>query len=425
MTYKELMDNAAEYENKCDWPFAIAAYKQIYDQTPTLAVISKLAWCYSRNNDFEAAKAECAKLIEKDPQNPRWLYLYGYQFYIEKNWAEAVTYFEKALKYNPEYFIVLYRIAYAYLQLAGDFLKLTKSEYWKAIGYLKKAHQIWESSSSEKKNTQKSTYYDINFLHGKALMSIPNHNSEAIRLFKQALALKDDPNCQYNLAKALYYDKQYVQAKQVLPDSQKYYVVELSAYIEHKLGNIEESLAIALKLLQKRPKDYLLCFVAYIKLETGNYLEAYQYVQKAVAYDAKNHKNYYVLAQTYFKLGLLKKALEAIVKAESLKKKKYNSSYRECVELREQIISVVPPGYVEDTQLIASLENINSASFYTGTIVQYNNKKGFGFVYINHQRIFVHTSKSNHGELYDGAKIRFEVKETKKGKQAININVIK
>lgn len=420
-----MTDEAAGYEKKGDWPSAIAVYKQIYDKTPTLTVISKLAWCYSRNNDFKAAKTECAKLIEKEPKNPKWLYMYGYQFYMEKNWEKAVTYYEKALEYNPQFFIVLYRIAYAYLQMAGNFLKLTKSEYWKAIGYLREAHQLWESFSIEGKNTKKNTYYDVNFLHGKALMLIPNHNDEAIKLFKQALAFKDNPDCRYNLAKALYYDKQYKQAKQVLPDNQKYYVVELSAYIEYKLGNTEEALAITSKLMQKRSKDYLFCFVANIQLEIENYLDAYQYTKKAIASNPQNHKNYYMLAQIYYKLGLLKKALKAIDKAKSLRKKKYNSNYRECEELHKQIISVLTPEYIEDIQLVESLETINNSTFYTGTIVQYDDKRGFGFVYINNQRIFVHISKSKHGKLYDGAKIQFEIETTKKGEQAINIDVIK
>lgn len=424
MTYEELLDSAVNYESKCDWLSAVTAYKQIYDQNPTLFVISKMAWCYSRNNDLKAAKIECAKLIEKEPQNPKWLYMYGYQYYVEKNWKEAISYFEKALDYNPEYFVVLYRIAYAYLQLAGELLKLTKSEYWKAIGFLKKAHQVWASFSPDKKEIEKSTYFHINFIHGKALMLIPNHNNEAIKLLRQALALKDDSDCKYNLAKALYYEERYEQAKQVLPNEQKYYVIELSAYIEYKLGNVAEALSITFKLIRNRPKDYLFCFVSNIKLESGDYREAYQYAQKAVEANGKNHKNYYVLALAYYKLGLLRKSLNALDNAENLKAKKYNSTYKDCENLREQINQQITPNYVEDIELIASLEN-NMPSFYTGALVQYNSKKGFGFVYINGQRFFVHASKCKCGELFEGAQIQFKSDMTEKGQQAIEIKIIR
>ena len=63
MMYNELMDSATNYENNCDWFSAINVYNQLYNQRPTLHVISKLAWCYSRNSDFESAKIECFKLI--------------------------------------------------------------------------------------------------------------------------------------------------------------------------------------------------------------------------------------------------------------------------------------------------------------------------------------------------------------------------
>lgn len=422
LTYTELIDSAASYESKCDWTSAIAVYQQLYAQTPTLLVISKLAWCYSRNSNFKEAKAECAKLVEKEPQNPKWWYMYGYQFYMEKNWDEAIKHFEKALECNPEYFVVLYRISYAYLQLAGEYLKLTKSEYWKAIGYLEKAHQVWKLLSVERKEVERSTYYHVNFLHGKALMLIPNHNDKAIRLFKQALILKDDADCRYNLAKALFYDEQYEQAKQVLPKEQKYYVVELAANIEYKMGNTDEALNIVLGLLQKRTKDYLFCFVANIKSELGNYIEAYQYAQKAVSANNKNHKNHYMLALVYFKLGLLKKALEALGQAECLKKKKYNNVYQDCEDLRNQINKIMDADYVEDSKLIASLEK--PYSYYMASVVKYNDKRGFGFVYIDGQRVFVHVSNVRNGKLYNGAKIQFKIESTNKGKQAIDIKII-
>lgn len=422
LTYTELIESAADYENKCDWASAISIYEQVYSQSPSILVISKLAWCYSRNNNYEEAKVECEKLLEKEPDNPKWWYMYGYQFYMQKNWSEAIQYYEKALELDPEYFVVLYRISYAYLQVAGEFLKLTKSEFWKAIGHLKKAHQVWQSFSVEKKEAEKSTYFHINFIHGKALMLIPNHNNEAIRFLEQALLLKDDTDCRYNLAKALSFDKRYKQAKQVLPKEQKYYVVELEAEIEYHLGNYNQALNIVLKLLQSRPKDYLYCFVVNIKLDLGEYREAYQFAQKAISANDRNHKNYYMLALVYCKLGLYKRALEALAKAEHLRTKKYNSIYKDCEDLREQINTAISSDYIEDSKLIASLENLNSN--YTASVVRYDDIRGFGFVYIDDQRIFIHVSNVKKGKLYNGAQIQFNIMSTSKGKQAVDIIVV-
>lgn len=422
MKHEGLTVLAAELEEKCDWPAAISAYKQLYAQSPTISLGSKLAWCYSRNNNYREAKKLCSILVGKEPQNAKWWYMYGYQFYMEKNWAEAITHYEKALEYHPEYLVVLYRISYAYLQLAGEFLKLTKSEYWKAIGYLKKAHLVWGRLSEERKIIEKNIYYHINFLHGKALMLIPNHNDNAIKFFNQALTLKDDIDCRYNLAKALCFNNEFEQAKAILPMENKYYIVELKATIEFELGNTDEALNIIQSLLKKRPKDYLYCFAANIELERNNMENAYQYAQKSVSANNRNHKNYYTLALIYFKYGLLKKSMDTLELAEQIKAKRYNSEYQDCKSLRSQIMSIMSEGYIDDIELIAKLER--TPSFYTATISQYNENKGFGFVYVDGQRIFVHISNVKNGKLYAGAKIRFKIKTTNKGKQARDITIL-
>jgi len=417
-----MISQAAELEEKRNWPAAITAYKELYAKSPTIFLASKLAWCYSRNNNFKEAKELCEILVDKEPQNAKWWYMYGYQFYMEKNWSEAISYYEKSLEYNPEYLIVLYRISYSYMQIAGEFLKLTKSEFWKAIGYLKSAHVVWDKFPEDRKNIEKNTYYLINFLHGKALMLIPNHNDDAIKFFNQALSIKDDINCRYNLAKAFCFNNDYKKAKAILPLDNKYYIIELKATIEYKLGNIADALAIVQKLLKSRPKDYLYCLAANIELEQNNKENAYRYAQKAISINNRNHKNFYTLALVYYKYGLLKKALDTLSLAEQIKAKKYNSGYQDCENLRSQIMSSMNPEYIDDIDLIARLENISL--FYTATVDQYNENKGFGFAYIDGQRIFVHVSNVKNGNLGDGIKIKFKIETTNKGRQAKDITIL-
>lgn len=60
-----------------------------------------------------------------------------------------------------------------------------------------------------------------------------------------------------------------------------------------------------------------------------------------------------------------------------------------------------------------------------GTVKWYNFKKGFGFIQTEDQEeFFVHYTQIPEGvELKDNDKVTFEVKETDKGKQAINVQV--
>ena len=81
----------------------------------------------------------------KEPKMAKWKYMIGYQYYSQKRWKEAIRYFEETLNIKPDYFIVKYRVSYAYIQLAGIYKKLTKPEFWKALGHIKECHELWEN----------------------------------------------------------------------------------------------------------------------------------------------------------------------------------------------------------------------------------------------------------------------------------------
>ena len=138
---------AKSFEVNKQWDKAIEKYKEIYQNDKSLYIISKLLWCYSRNKDYSSAKKYCEILIKNEPNNPKWFYMMGYQYYMEKHWEKAIEYFEKALSIKPNYFVVLYRISYAYLQCAGEYMKLTKSEYWNAIGSVSYTHLTLPTNS--------------------------------------------------------------------------------------------------------------------------------------------------------------------------------------------------------------------------------------------------------------------------------------
>lgn len=410
---------AETFEKNKQWDEAIKKYKEIYRKDKSLYILSKLLWCYSRNGDYSSAKKCGEKLIEEEPNNPKWLYMLGYQYYMEKDWMNAIEYFEKALIVNPNYFVVLYRISYANLQLAGEYMKLTKSEYWKAIGYLKRAHEIWESYSNEEKKEEQSTYYHICFIHGKAFMLIQNRNEDAIRYFYTALEINDDYNCRYNLCKCLYYNKEYERAKKELPKVNKFYVSELEAQIEYKLSNYDKAVAIIDDLLKYRKKDYLYCLLVDIYIKQRMFNKAFEMVTNALHINNNNHKNHYKLAEVYCAFGLYKHALDEIEKAQTLKQKKYCSDYQECNKLKKFIFEKISDKYVEDEKLFESLVNNNAK--YEGNITGYNFKKKFGFVNIDNRRVFVHISNVISGHIKNGTHITFDIEKTEKGYQAINI----
>ena len=61
---------------------------------------------------------------------------------------------------------------------------------------------------------------------------------------------------------------------------------------------------------------------------------------------------------------------------------------------------------------------------FNGVVIQYNKKKGYGFIRTNSQTedIFVHISQvKNRKELLVGQKVEFKIKETSKGLNAIDV----
>ena len=71
------------------------------------------------------------------------------------------------------------------------------------------------------------------------LMGLPNHRNEAINRFQSALEIKPtDEFAQYNLAKRIIL--MVIMKAKNIPVSNQYYVVELTAYTDAKLGEYEK-----------------------------------------------------------------------------------------------------------------------------------------------------------------------------------------
>ena len=128
------------------------------ENNSSLEIKECLAWCYSRQEKYNEAIAIYDELLLAQPNNARWLYSKGYQYYAQKDYVIAVQYFEKALEIYPQFFKVKYRIAYALIQLSGAEKQWTKDVFWKAIRHLKDAHDIYKGYSEEEQDKNKRRY---------------------------------------------------------------------------------------------------------------------------------------------------------------------------------------------------------------------------------------------------------------------------
>ena len=419
------MQNAQQLEEDAQWAEAAAQYVLLLKDEPTPAIYERVAWCFSRAGRYEDAIKYLRILHELKPNSAKWPYMIGYQYYCQKAWPQAIEWFEKALDKFSEYFIVKYRLAYALVQSAGNYKQLTKAEYWKALGHLKDCHRLWEAFNDNKKQRERQTYFNINFLHGKVLMNLPNYRNEAIKLFQAALEIKPkDEFTKYNLAKTYYLDGEYRKAKKYIPESNHYYIVELSAYIDAKLGEYEKTISGINNLLHKRKKDYLYRFLAEVYLLMNDFKEAYKPAQRAITLGRSNHKNYFTLAKVYYQLGLFNKAIENIDKAISLKKEKYGTLYNDCEALREEVLLKLHPDYHDDEKVIEELQKITLQKTERGTICRYNQERGFGFISCSPRNIFFHVSNCKYKDISVGDVVKYTITTSDKGVMAIDLTKI-
>jgi tetratricopeptide (TPR) repeat protein len=421
----ELLQNAKELEEKCIWAEAAQQYCEALKSSDSITLHERATWCFSRAGIYSSAIEHLEILCERDPKFAKWPYMMGYQFYCEKKWDKAIVWFEKSLAINPNYFVVKYRLAYAFVQLAGEYQKLTKAEYWKALGHLKDCHKLWTNFNDDKRQREQHTYFDINFLHGKMLMELPNNQKEAITLFQKALQIKpDDEICKYNMAKTYYLLGEFEKAKQSIPLSNQYYIVELKAYIDAKLGDYDSAIDPIKHLLQRRKKDYLYSFLVEVYLLTNDLDCAYDMSERAISLGRNNHKNYYTSAKVYNKFGLLSKALSTLDIAIQLKAKRYGSDFLECKSLKDEINLKITPDYLDDKTVLKRLADRcsqNSEKIQQGTICKYNSDKGYGFIRSNGNDVFFHISNCKFRDITIGDEVAFRTESTVKG---INANEI-
>lgn len=422
MILQEKIKKAEIYEVNSNWEEAITLYREIIEEDYSIQNIERLGWCLSRAGKYDEAIKYFSILEEKEPKMAKWKYMIGYQYYSKKDWNEAVKYFEETLKIKPNYLVVKYRISYAYFQLAGTYKKLTKPEFWKALGHIKECHELWRNFDEKTKNKEKHTYFDINFLHGKMLMDLPNHRQEAIIYFSNALKIKNDEICKYNLSKTYYLIGNYKKAKEYVPDSNNYYIVELKAYIEAKLGNYDIAIKIINKLIKKRKKDYLFVFLAEVYLLKEDNKKALENANKAIKMTFKNHKNHFVLAKVYYKFGLYESALKELDMAISLKIKYYHFEYEEANLLKNEILNIIPDNCKENAKILDELNMNNRDNIYIGFIYEYDKNKGFGFITYDNKKIFFHISDCEFSNIIKKKDVVFNIGKGKNNNlKAINI----
>lgn len=420
MTEIQIKEAAIFAENNRQWLDAAFLYDQMSDTETTVESLSRAGWCYSRAAEYEKAIDRFLSVLELEPNMAKWYYMIGYQHYCMKSWRVAVDWFEKSLEKYPRYLVVKYRLGYAYLQIAGNYLKLTKPEFWRALGQFQECVSLWNEFSEEERVKNKDTIANIFFQFGKATIALNNKIDDSIKYLKLALSLREDNYIKYELAKAYYVKKEFEESLKTLPNSREYYVEELRCQILFELTRYDEALSILDSVFNKRKKEYLYILKSCILRNMGKSKEAYQVIKEAMMIFKPNHKILLEVSQVLLSMNVLFEAKKFAEEAINLRRMNFQLSYDDAYKVLE-VINEKLLNHINDdlTQLILPVQIKNQ-----GTIKNYNSEKGYGFIQFSDKDLFFHISDCCMKDVRIGKNVTFEIKEGKKGFQAIKVTYL-
>ncbi len=229
---------------------------------------------YLRSGDRPHAAEQLRAILRDNPTNPQAYYLLGNLASEEKNYSEAVGYFQKALLFKPD-------LEPAYYDLAG--VQITLDQSAQALETLQKARR------------QFSPNFYLEFYSGVAQAGLKEYK-EAIRSYTAAELLAKTSNNTNVLDRVFYF--------------------QLGAACE-RAGDLAEAEHQFHHCLALSP-DYAeaLNYLGYMWADRGEHLEeARQMIEKAVKLEPKNAAYLDSLGWVLFRLKQLSPALDYIHQA--------------------------------------------------------------------------------------------------------------
>lgn len=184
----ELAETAAE---RLAWGEAADVLADAGDST---FVLDKRAFYLSRAKRYDEAAVIFEQLWRREPRESRHPYMVGYQYYIQGQYADALTWFEKSLELNSNRITVLWRKANALHQLGRE------SEAQLAAG---KVLELWHGLGDEEQRTRYGhALARASYLLGRAQMDRDPQGAAAL-LRQAADHDAGDHDKHYLLSKAL------------------------------------------------------------------------------------------------------------------------------------------------------------------------------------------------------------------------------
>lgn len=419
---------AQQLEHARKWAQAWPLYLQAYEQQGDLDALAQAAWCASLAKEFDCSAKLYMRLSELQPDEPRWAQSVGYQMASQKHTREAVKWFERAIQLDPNYFVAHYRLGNAFVRLLGDYQPYRQKEFYQALNQFNRCDALYASMDAPEQAEHKAIYKKSCFQKGKLLLE--SHQWEqAAQCFTRAKSLSDKPDadCDYNLALIAYQKGDYEQALSALPPvDNRFYISELHGDILWKLNQREEAFRLIRLAAKQRNSDALNRKLASMYYAAQDYEQAFQWAQRALRINPRNHKNHLGMAMVCEKLGFWDKAESEAAQAVELKQSQYASAYPKAQNLLEDIrAQKLLNGYPgDDTGRLVALSAENARQ--QGVVERYDPERRFGFIQTENARYFFHynqVERESRDRIHPGVKVDFEVGANDQGSCAVQVHV--
>ncbi len=423
------MEHAQALKAQKQWAQAAEAYRAEYQESNDIEALAEAAWCASLAKNYEDAIAWYQDLTRLRPENAKWLYNLGYQYYTTKKTRQAIHCFEQSLAQNPSALPTKYRLASALYSLCNRTQPYKNKEFFTAIEQLNGCDQLYNSMSADEQEVNRTLYKKCCIQKGKMLME-NRQWQQALENFQRAEQLSDKPDidCAYHISKILKAQGKEVDALHALPEvNMRYDITELRADLLWQLGEHYEALRVMQLAVKQRNSDALNRKLSTMYFELADYPSAFSWAQNALKINPDNHKNHYCIGLVYEQLGLLDMAEKEASAAIETKRRRYKSDFPLAAELLERIQTQKGGDYPgDDRQLIESLKPEDSRQ--TGQIEKYDPVRKFGFIQTEDARYFFHFNQVNadsRANIQAGATASFEVGANHQGTCAVQIQIEK
>jgi tetratricopeptide (TPR) repeat protein len=408
------LERATRAMNENRWADAITDLRTAHERSPNdLDIWGQLGFALSRNEQYTEAIRVFDELSTKQPTDPKWPYMIGYQYYQQKDWSRAIERFDKALALRPGYVKVLYRKGYAHTALGQE---------QEAIDALSDCIAHWGRMTPAAQERDRPSYGKAQFQLGKIYLK--KGLSFKARRHLQAAAQTDpkDHDILYELGKCYLRLNQLDEAVRTLQAADQIkpatdYILDRLARAHAQKGDYAAAERMYQRIPEHRRRPFVLQHLGMMYLEQQQHQKALPCLELAARKQPDNHNIHYALGSAQEGTGQLRAAHASYTRAINCRKTKYNLDFREAQEALRRT-----------TEMLAALPSPDAADTpkdYEGVIESYNESRGFGFISSKSQpRIFFHVSAVvGRRKPWQGSRVIFLSEPSPKGPRAVHVKL--